>query len=581
MAGLYLGIDIGSYLTKVCVFEQVGKFSLIDAQVFPTPFIVSKDGQSAVDSSAFVKQLSKYVPLNKLRSAKFSVNLQPLAITVLPVFMPLMSPKELVFAAVNEARQKMLPPSGPNHIFQTLFVGETIINKIPRSEVLVIRTEKIFIQEIINLFKPLEVFPHIITPTAAILPILVEASTWKKDEALAIVDIGTTYLKISICSNGHMAFVRNIIYGIKDITNDLARQLSLPVNKMEEVLRQIGVPSVSFDPNNKVAIAEEIMRQKYEASLAGQEEEKNKINELELRLFWQPHLEKISQELRRSVAFYQEQSEAKRVTKICFIGGGSILKNLVATISTLVNIDVEPLDVFKGLAIRWSQAKEIKDTYSFNCLFGQAVALGCGLALPKSSQKKIINFIPPDLRKKEQIARIQLLIVAVTLISIGVSLLIFINLIISNQNRNTQIRSIAQKLSRYKSVSENLNTLEQTQARIEELTKRVDELTQKRLDVYVYLRTLAAVIPKDMFLTNLKLNGFQIELEAVTEEDYETAIKMVKVLKSEFERSDLFETVEFQPFSDEAIIPTGSQKTVQLGEKKERTLQATLKLKKR
>jgi Tfp pilus assembly PilM family ATPase len=137
--------------------------------------------------------------------------------------------------------------------------------------VLVIRTEKFYVQRIMDIFESVEEDPVLISPASTILPNIVPKQAWSKDRAVVIVDIGAAYLKISICSDAHMVFMRNIVFGLEDIIQDFSRQLSINAAGVEEILKTHGIPDVPFDPKDKVAIAEEIMRQKYEAGLKAQE----------------------------------------------------------------------------------------------------------------------------------------------------------------------------------------------------------------------------------------------------------------------------------------------------------------------
>ena len=96
-----------------------------------------------------------------------------------------------------------------------------------------------------------------------------------EDKDVLFVDIGTSSLGIHICREGHLAVTRNIAYGLNDIIRDLSRQFNISDEEAETAVREYGVSQTILDIKDKVAVAEEIMRQKYEA---GNADDKNKIN---------------------------------------------------------------------------------------------------------------------------------------------------------------------------------------------------------------------------------------------------------------------------------------------------------------
>jgi Tfp pilus assembly PilM family ATPase len=154
---------------------------------------------------------------------------------------------------------------------------------------------------------------------------------WKKQEDIAVVDIGLSSVHIVIGQNGVPAFTRGAVRPAGYIRG-LALKLDVKLDKLAEVIRQHGVPKVDFDLSNKVALSEEIMRQKYEATQAAGKKDEFTVNLLELRMHWQPHLERIVQEVRRSLIYYKEQSGGRKVWRIYFAGEGAELLNLLAAL---------------------------------------------------------------------------------------------------------------------------------------------------------------------------------------------------------------------------------------------------------
>ena len=575
MANLLIGVDIGSKYTKVAVLEQGVKIRLVDGFLFNTPLKAAKDGDKQVDPEVFLKELISFLPSAKLRSAKIAVNLPPMSITALSVFLPLMSRKELSYAAVNEAKQKMIPVTGPNHIFDCLFLGETTVNKIPRAEVIVIRTEKVYVQRIIDIFKSLEVYPVLISPVTTILPNIVPKESWKKNEAVIIVDIGASYLKISICSDGNMVFMRNIVFGLEDVIQDFARQLNLKVGEVEAVIKEHGIPEVSFDLKDKVAIAEEIMRQKYEISLNSEDASKSKVNLLELRWLWQPHVERIAQELRRSFIFYNERSEGRKIGQIFFIGGGSNIKNLHAVLSPLVGGECKVMLPFAQTHQELSSANKFRSEIVSSAIFASAASLVFGIPIKKESKDAQINYLPEELKQKEAVAARRVIMLGIGICFISFFSLGIVQLFFRNQMIKGSIRTFDQKLSRVKRVSDDLKGLDKSQGKIKQRSQQIDDLIRARPDFISPLENLAKAIPEEILLSKCVFTQNKIEVEGSVFADYEEANVLIDLFKKGIAKNKNFSKVVVPSMELEVISPelnsgSGAAKQLRLTQPKER-----------
>jgi type IV pilus assembly protein PilM len=582
LANLLFGVDIGSKYTKVVELEHGVKTRLVNGFLFPTPFKVGKDGDKQVDPEMFIKAIGSFIPTDSFHRAKIAVNLPPMAITALSVYLPLMSRKELSFTAINEAKQKMIPVSGPNHIFDCLFIGETMINKIPRAEVLVIRTEKFYVQRIIDIFKSVEEFPALISPASTILPNIVPKEAWRKDRAVVIVDIGAAYLKISICSDVHMVFMRNIVFGLEDIIQDFSRQLSINTAGVEGILKIHGIPDIAFDPKDKVAIAEEIMRQKYEASLAEPSSPEAQVNLLELRLLWQPHIERIAQELRRSFVFYNERSEGRKIEQVFFTGGGSYIKNLRKVLSAYVGGECLDVSPFAQIPHELPIDHKFKEEIASSAIFASAASLAFGIPLKKATKEVQINFLPAELKQKEALAAKRMILLISGFCFIGIFVLAAVQMFISNKMLKWDISSIDKKLGKVKRVSENLKVMDKNQGKINQLSQQIDDLIKSRSDFAVPLKDMTKVLPEEIVLSKCVLTANKIELEGSLFADYEEANGKIADFKKKLSKSGVFSNIVVPAITLEEIAPElssgGSEERLRLTQDKKREFKLSAEL---
>ncbi len=582
MADLFLGVDIGSKYVKVVALEHGVKLRLEEGFLFPVPLKITRDGNKQIDPDAFIKEMTSFFPMAKLHHAKIAINLPPMSITALSVFLPLMSRKELAYAAVNEAKQKMIPPAGPNHIFDCLFMGENMVNKIPRAEVQVIRTEKFYVQVLLDLFKSAGVYPLLISPACTIMSNVVPREAWKKEEAVVIVDIGAAYLKIAIYSDTKMVFVRNIAFGMEDITQDFARQLNINVAGVEAVIKEHGVPLIPFDSKDKVAIAEEIMRQKYEASLNSSEGAENQINLLELRLLWQPHIDRIIQELRRSFVFYNERSEGRRIEQVFFSGGGSYVKNLRPSLSSSVGGECKELFAFTGIPHELPKDNKFKEEIVSSAIFASAASLALGLCAKKEAKDgHKVNFLPVEFKQREAMAARRLAVLITGICFVSFFLLGSIQLFFRNQMVKGAIRTTAQKLNQIKRVSDNLKELEESESKIKRRSQLVEDLIRKRPDFILPFEGIAKILPKDIVLTKCVLDLNKVEIEGKVFTDYEEAARLVNLFKKELVKNKIFNNVvvspiELEGFSPELVSQGTAQGELRLTQPKERSFKLSM-----
>ncbi len=487
----FIGIDIGSEYAKAVEIQGGQSLRLVNSGIFRTPFISATPQGGArqqIDSGLFWKEVSKFIPVARLKASHISINMPASSIMTAYLALPKMKKGEFASAVLMEARRKMISSSGPEHVFEWSFIGERIIDKVVKFEFLAVRSEKRDVENILNVFKDTGYFPYSITPNCCTIPCILPEDAWKSDADTVFVDLGAGYLNISIYKESSLVLTRNVAYGIKEVVQDLSRQLNLPSDRTEEIISEHGVPLVEHDFKDRVAIAEEIMRQKYEAA-QGLGAGAGRANFLELRMFWEPHLEKIIHELRRSFVYYKEQSGGRRIEYIYFLGGGSQIKNLVGVLSRSIG----------------GQCMVIDDKVTSKPIFANAVSLALS-AIPRDKKKAVINFLPVELKRMELVALRRMI-----LLSAGIFLIIAfafanISVLLSNRSANMSRENVEFELARIKKITDKLEYLKHEEERIEGFSGQVEGVIKKRKDFYSILRELTRAIPRDILLAELSIS---------------------------------------------------------------------------
>lgn len=527
-----IGIDIGSCSVKLAEIEAKPEFRLINAVSFPVP----QDIKSVWD------EVDKRVSLKKLRACIVGVSLPNSAVSAVSLLLPRMNNRDLAQAAITEAKRRIIPVSNPNHIFEYSIAARTVVSGIPKTEVLAARTDKGRVLDTLNLFQGAGITPSFITPGCCSVPNLIPKNLSAKDEDALFADIGAASLSIHICREGRLAVTRDIAYGVNDIIQDLSLQLNLSRQAVENAVREYGVPQPAMDIKDKVAAAEEVMRQKYAAENLPAPDAG--INLLELRILWQAHIDRIVNELRRSFIYYKEQSGGRKIEYIYFLGGGSQIKNLVDTLSGSIGgrCGIIP-SPFKGAGAE--------------PVFANALSLALSIA-SLEHRSKLINFLPAELKKEKtaDLRRFGLLAAGVCLTAVFA--IASLNMFINNRLLAASIKGAEFELNRMKNTVDKLKILERQESGVRSLFAKIETVIKQRRDIGFILEEINRLTPEKVLFVRVSISkggkgGYAAEIQAQARADYENALKIIAEFKKNLSSSPYFGGIESAPLELERI----------------------------
>lgn len=497
-----IGIDIGSRYTKVTEFEPRLRPCLINAFLFDTPILAAEEEGNSVliDPERFQNQISRVIPLKRLKVAKIGINLPSDSINIMLSLLPKMSKRELDTAAIAEARRKMIPVSQPSSVFEYLILGERIVAKIPRYEISVVRADKKDIENRIRFFK--DVALSLISPACYAILNVLGKDFWLQED-VAFVDLGYQSISVSIAREGKLFLYHNIMFGFKDIVFDISRQLGITDQKAEQIIRQKGVPDVAFDLRNRVAIAEEIMRQKYKVSSEKGALAEEEVNLLGLRMHWQSAIERIIQGLRRSFVYYKEQSEGRRVEHIFFFGGGSRFTGLISALSKEIGGQCRILNPFSDMEVSL-KSSQFEDIVQESPVFAAAA----GLALGALSKKKgIINFLPLELKAKEVVAFRYTILMLIILFLIFSLLIGWLNTLFTWRSGRISLDREESKLNRITMLMGDYQNITERKRKLDENIKLLNEISRQSSQFRLILYDISRLLSPDVVLTQIVIRG--------------------------------------------------------------------------
>ena len=555
-----IGLDIGSSLVKLVEVETKPKLRLVNTVLFPAP----KDIKSIRD------EINKHLSLKKPGASIVGVSLPNSVVSAISLLLPRMSKSDLVQAAITEAKRRIIPLSNPNHIFEYSIAARTAVSGISKTGVLVIRTDKDYIRNLLNLLREAGITPAFITPGSCSVPNIIPKNLLTKDEDALFVDIGASSLSMHIRKEGRLAVTRDIAYGINDIIQDLSQQLNLSREKIENAIREYGVPPASLDIKNKVAAAEEVMRQKY---AAGDSSARGPgVNLLELRMFWQTHIDRIVQELRRSFIYYKEQSGGRKIEYIYFLGGGSQIKNLVDTLSGSIGgrCGIIP-SPFEGV--------------SSEPVFANASSLAWSIACAEYKHR-LINFLPPELKKEKTAGLRRFGLFAASAGLTVVFAIAALNMFIGSRLLGVSFRETEFELNRLKKTVDKLKILERQESGVKNLSSQIGAILKQKQDFGLILKELNRLTPESILFTRVSISkggqggdsiletkmmpgsdqglpgqqkagssagGYTAEIKAQVFADYENALKIIGEFKKNLASGRYFSGIESAPLELERI----------------------------
>jgi Tfp pilus assembly protein PilN len=167
----------------------------------------------------------------------------------------------------------------------------------------------------------------------------------KKEETVALIDMGAEKTGIYIFKNGILQFSREVTPAGADITRAIAEGIGstgepdLLYERAESIKREMGIPSEPYQealrPFDKLR-AQDDLQQTKNTTLS------------KLSFLVRPVLEKLAAEIGRSLDYYRSQFNEERIDRILLTGGGANLKNIVSYLGSELRLPVEHFNPFKS-----------------------------------------------------------------------------------------------------------------------------------------------------------------------------------------------------------------------------------------
>ncbi len=341
-----IGIDIGSSSIKLLQLkEQKGVYTLLNAGIVPLPSEAIVDN-TLMDSFLIVEAVKKLITSLGIKVKDVACSISGNSVIIRKIILPAMSPEELEEQITWEAEQYI--PFDINDVNIDFQILSPDIVDPSKMNVLLVASKKDIINDYVVVFNEAGLQLSVVDVDSFAVQNTFEINhDIKPEEIIALVNIGASVMNINVVKNGITLFTRDVQMGGNLYT--------------EEIQKQMGVGSTDAE-SMKMLVHETLDTELI--SVIG------KVNE------------NITQEIRRSLDFYNSTANDDRVTGVYLSGGCSKIYNLLKAISEKLGLPVEMINPFGKL--KYSE-KDFDPEYLQE--IGPFMAVTVGLAIRRVGDK--------------------------------------------------------------------------------------------------------------------------------------------------------------------------------------------------
>lgn len=308
-----IGVDVGSSSVKlVQLKENKGSYQLLNLGIMPlhTEAIVDN---TMMDSSSISDAIKNLVASLGIKIKDVACSISGNSVIIRKIVLPVMPSEELEDQISWEAEQYIpFDIKDVNMDFQILSPDSLDPSKM---NVLLVASKKDIINDYVSVFNEAGMQLSVVDVDSFAVQNAFELNyDSRPDDILALINIGASMMNINIVKDGITLFTRDVQMGGNLYTEEIQKQLGISGEEAE------SGKMLAKETNNK-ALMDVIL----------------KVNET------------ITQEIRRSLDFYNSTASEDRITGIYMSGGCSKVYNLVNTISEKIGLQVEAINPFARL----------------------------------------------------------------------------------------------------------------------------------------------------------------------------------------------------------------------------------------
>ncbi|RII30670.1 MAG: pilus assembly protein PilM [Geobacter sp.] len=341
-----VGIDIGSSSVKLVQLKDLkGVYQLLNIGIVPLPPEAIVDN-SLMDSASIVSAVKNVVASLGIKVKDVACSISGNSVIIRKITLPAMPSEELEDQITWEAEQYIpFDINDVNMDFQILSPDNIDPTKM---NVLLVASKKDIINDYVAVFHEAGLQLSVVDVDSFTVQNAFEANhDANPDEVLALINIGASVMNINIVKAGVTLFTRDVQMGGNLYT--------------EEIQKQLGLSSIESESIKLLA---------HETGNSALMEVLDKVNVA------------ITQEIRRSLDFYNSTANDDKIARIFVSGGCSKVYNLVESINEKLGLPVEMINPFAKLKYN---EKDFDPEYLHE--IGPLMAVTVGLAIRRVGDK--------------------------------------------------------------------------------------------------------------------------------------------------------------------------------------------------
>jgi type IV pilus assembly protein PilM len=341
-----IGIDIGSSSIKLVQLKDLkGAYQLLNVGIAPLPPEAIVDN-TLMDSSAIVSTIKNLVASLGVKVKDIACSISGNSVIIRKIVLPAMPLEELEDQITWEAEQYIpFDINDVNMDFQILSPDSIDPSKM---NVLLVASKKDIINDYHAVFNESGLHLTVVDVDSFAVQNAFEInSDFGMEDVIALINIGASIMNINIIKSGYTLFTRDVQMGGNLYTEEIQKQMGISSSEAE------SIKTLAHESNNSLLF--EVL---------------SKVNET------------ITQEIRRSLDFYNSTASEDRIAKVCISGGGSKVYKLIESISDKTGLTVEVINPFAKL--KYSE-KDFDPEYLQE--IGPLMAVTVGLAIRRVGDK--------------------------------------------------------------------------------------------------------------------------------------------------------------------------------------------------
>jgi type IV pilus assembly protein PilM len=308
-----IGIDVGSSSVKLVQLKEAkGTYQLLNAGIMPLPPEAIVDN-TLMDSSSIAAAIKNLVASLGVKIKDVSCSISGNSVIIRKIVLPAMPSEELEDQISWEAEQYIpFDIKDVNMDFQILSPDAFDPSKM---SVLLVASKKDIINDYVSVFNEAGMQLSVVDVDSFAVQNAFELNhDSRSDDILALINIGASVMNINVIKDGITLFTRDVQMGGNLYTEEIQKQLGMSGEEAE------SSKMLAKESNNKALI--DVI---------------TKVNDT------------ITQEIRRSLDFYNSTATDDRITGVFISGGCSKVYNLVNNISDKIGLPVEAINPFAKL----------------------------------------------------------------------------------------------------------------------------------------------------------------------------------------------------------------------------------------